>query len=206
MLSRLQVDSLGKRFEKRWVFRRLEFELGTGDSLVVTGRNGSGKSTLLRLIAGLIAPTEGRIGFELNASPVAGQERRHSIGFSALDLALYSALTGREHLRFFGELRGRGLSSQESELTLTRFGLEGRGDDFVGAYSTGMKQRLRLAIATMHAPPLLLLDEPGSGLDEAGRKVLDEVIAQQRERGVLIVATNDADEHRYGELALELDA
>ena len=98
------------------------------------------------------------------------------------------------------------MDQTQIEETLVRFDLKGRGDDLVGAYSTGMKQRLRLAIATMHSPALLLLDEPGSGLDEVGRKVLDEVIAQQRERGILIVATNDIDEHQYGELALELGA
>ncbi|MEI6514025.1 MAG: ABC transporter ATP-binding protein [bacterium] len=206
MLANLCIESLGKKYDKRWVIRQLDFELKSGDSLVVTGRNGSGKSTLVKLIASLLSPTEGIVSLNINSNSTIGDERRHWIGLSALDLALYLTLTGKEHLHFFSEVRGLSLNQTQIEETLVRFDLKGRGDDLVGAYSTGMKQRLRLAIATMHSPALLLLDEPGSGLDEVGRKVLDEVIAQQRERGILIVATNDIDEHQYGELALELGA
>lgn len=201
----VEVTNLGKRFERRWVFRRLQFALQSGDALLVIGRNGAGKSTLLRLIAGLVAPTEGQIALRGDL-PVTPDDRRRFVGLSSPELALYGALTAIEHLQFFASVRGERWSRSMAVSLLDEIGLEQRGNDLISGYSTGMKQRLRLAVATMHRPSLLLLDEPGAGLDDAGRAVLTRLVAEQRQRGTLILATNDPDEHHYGELSLELGA
>lgn len=193
----LRVRGLGKRFERRWVFRALDLNLVLGDSLVVAGRNGAGKSTLLRILAGVIPATEGDTAVEGCVG-----EPRNRIGLCSPEQSLYEALTGSENLRFFARLRG--LSAFDPRACLQRVGLEGRGDDRVSAYSTGMKQRLRLALATMHEPPVLLLDEPGAGLDDAGRAIVDRIVEAARSRGIVIVATNDRAEYRYGDRRLEL--
>ncbi|MEP0766099.1 MAG: ABC transporter ATP-binding protein [Fimbriimonadia bacterium] len=193
----LRVRGLGKRFERRWVFRALDLDLEVSDSLVVAGRNGAGKSTLLKILAGVIPATEGEVAVE-----GCQGEQRNLIGLCSPEQSLYEALTGTENLRFFARLRG--LKAFDPHECLRRIGLQGRGDERVSAYSTGMKQRLRLALATMHEPPVLLLDEPGAGLDEEGRSIVDGIFEHARSRGIVIVATNDRSEYRYGERRLEL--
>lgn len=191
-----RAERLSKRFINRWVFRDLDLQLLHGQSLVVAGRNGSGKSTLLKVVAGLLPCTEGHISIEADGPP------RNRIGLASPEQSLYGPLSGEENLRFFALLRG--LRDVDVAAALEEVGLDGRGGDRVDTYSTGMKQRLRLAAATIHHPPVLLLDEPGSGLDETGRKVIDDVVNRQRERGITLVATNDPAEYRYGEFRLEL--
>jgi ABC-type transport system involved in cytochrome c biogenesis ATPase subunit len=100
----LACHRLGKRFGERWVFRGLELELGVGARLIVRGANGSGKSTLLRLIAGLLAPTEGRVELRANGRPVP--DRTRMLGWCAADAALYRELTGYEHLHWWAQTRG----------------------------------------------------------------------------------------------------
>jgi ABC-type multidrug transport system ATPase subunit len=89
---------------------------------------------------------------------------------------------------------------------LTRFELTERAHERVRAYSTGMRQRLRIAIATLGAPPLLLLDEPDAGLDSAGLQLLEQVIYEQRARGIVVFATNRAESERWGDLCLAMGA
>lgn len=188
----LTVDGLGHRFGPKWLFRGLSFELRRGDCLVVTGSNGSGKSTLIRILAGLIHPTEGAI-----RGP--GDDPRRSIGLSTLESSLYPELTGIEHLNLTGDLRGVHPHAWE----LLKFvGLDPTKTVPVKNFSSGMKSRLRLAIAIQAAPPILLLDEPGASLDQAGRELVASIVHNQKTRGCLILATNDPLEtafatHRY---------
>ncbi len=84
-------------------------------------------------------------------------------------------------------------------------GLGGRGDDLAQTYSSGMRQRLKYACGLLHRPPFLLLDEPGAGLDEAGRTMVERLIAQQRERGLVVLATNEPREVAYGDIVLHLE-
>ncbi|MBI1757061.1 MAG: ABC transporter ATP-binding protein [Fimbriimonas ginsengisoli] len=191
----LRVEGLGVRFGRAWVLRGVSFSLEKGQSLAVTGRNGAGKSTLLKLIAGLLTPSEGRV-----AMP-EGDPRR-TMALSALDGALYPWLTPREHLRLAADLRG--CEHREAEL-LDRVNLTVAAHKAASELSTGMRARLKLAMAIQADPWLLLLDEPGAGLDEEGRALLDVIAREQVERGALVVATNDPAERRLGthELALE---
>lgn len=188
----LKVEALGKRYGSRWLFRNLEFELSAGDALVVLGHNGSGKSTLLRVIADLVRPTEGTV-------QVPEGDQRMSIGLSTLELSLYAQMSAVEHLEFAGKMRG--CDPRSAEL-LERVGLD--PDVLAGQMSTGMKARLRMALAVQHQPKVLLLDEPGAGLDAAGRELAETICREQRARGVLVVATNDPLERRFGTHELEL--
>ena len=190
----VEAKGLGKRYGASWVFRRVEFKLKGGDCLLVTGPNGSGKSTLLKLVAGLEAPTEGRITTQLG-------DCRTSLGYASPHLRPYPALTGREHLELSGRLRGE---ECESGKLLAMVGLAEAADKPTGAYSDGMRSRLRLALAIQTSPKLLLLDEPGAGLDEEGRRLVERIVSEQRERGCVIVATNDPSERRFGEFEIKL--
>jgi len=182
----LRAEGLGKRFGARWLFRRIDLELKAGDRLLVTGPNGCGKSTLLRCLAGLERPSEG----SLTAT---------SLGWSALEGALYPNLTVGEHLEFAADLRG--VAPRSDEL-LEIVELAYAKDVPAQHLSSGMKARLRLALASQPVPDVLLLDEPGASLDAPGRAIVERICAQHP--GAIVIATNDPNERRLGNLELEL--
>lgn len=203
-MYRLELRGVGKRYGWLCVFQNLNAEVESGQVLAVAGRNGSGKSTLLRIIAGLDRPTYGQVLFSQDGRVLSSEERRRQTGLVAVDVSLYGELTGWENLSFFARLYGRPLSPEEGEGLLKEVGLAGRGDDLVQNYSLGMRQRLKYACALLHRPALLLLDEPGANLDEAGRAIVEEVIARQRRHGLVVLATNDPREVAYGDVVLRL--
>lgn len=190
----IAAEGLGRKFGSRWIFRNLDFEVATGQCLAVLGRNGSGKSTLLKVLSGLLGPTEGAV------SGPEGDPRR-ALGYAAIDLALYAALTGREHLELCAKLRG--CSARADEL-LGRVELSRAADQAVGRYSSGMRVRLKLALALQPDPAVLMLDEPTAALDAEGREIVAQAVTEQLGRGAVILATNDPEDRRLAthELAL----
>lgn len=199
----LELRNIHKSFGARDVICGVDLKVDAG-CVAVTGRNGSGKSTLLRIVAGLLAPSSGEVVFEVDGSPVLDEMRRDLVGLVAPDLTLYDELSAMENLEFFARVRGTTKTDGELRSLLCRLGLEGREDDRVGSYSSGMRQRAKYGFAMMHDPIVLLLDEPSANLDEAGVGVVDSVISEWRERGIVILATNERDELRYGDRVLEL--
>jgi heme ABC exporter ATP-binding subunit CcmA len=204
----LTVTGVRKSYGARRVLHEVSFSVVPGEVVAITGANGSGKSTLLKVVAGLLRPSKGEIILTVDGkSSHEPADRRRAVGYAAPDLSLYPELTGRENLRFFDRVRGIAAPEDDYEELLRSVGLSGRGDDPVGAYSSGMRQRMRLAFATMSAPPLLLLDEPSLALDEKGVALVGEMIATQRARGgVTLLATNDAREVALGDRAFGLGA
>lgn len=188
------MEGLGKKFGERWLFRNLQFNLAVGEGLIVTGTNGSGKSTLLKVLAGLVSPSAGKVKRKLT-------DYRTGLGFAALEMSLYPALTAREHLELCGELRG---CAADWEMWLDRIELAHAANLPASKMSTGMKARLKFALAMQARPSILLLDEPGAGLDEKGKSLVSSLCAEQLQRGVLVVATNDAEERKLGTLELEI--
>jgi len=126
---------------------------------------------------------------------------RHTIGLCALDQSVYSQLTVEEHLELTADLRG--CPARIDEL-LKKIDLAYARDVVAGHLSTGMRARLKIAMAIQADPAALLLDEPGAGLDEDGRNLVARITSEQSERGCVIVATNDPAERRLANLELEL--
>ena len=202
---RLVASGLGKRFGRRVLFRDLAFEVGPGGGLAIRGANGAGKSTLLQIIAGVQAPSAGEVRLTLGGAEVERQERPLRVGFVAPYLNLYDAFSAEENLGFLARARRLPGADVRIAAALERVGLGARGGDFVRTYSSGMRQRLRLAAALLAAPAVLLLDEPTSNLDEAGRSVVAAVAAEHRAAGgVLVVATNDEREAAFCDAAVEI--
>jgi heme exporter protein A len=204
-MIRIELHKVGKRYGRLRVFRDMGAEVRSGQVLVIAGRNGSGKSTLLRIVAGLARPTSGQVVFYEEDRVLAPEERRRRSGLVAVDVAMYGELTAWENLSFFARVRNLRLSSEEGERALAEVGLAGRADDLVQTYSSGMRQRLKYACALLHRPPFLLLDEPGSNLDEAGRAIVEGIIGRQRERGLVVLATNEPREVAYGDIVLRVE-
>ena len=170
---------LGKRYGERRVFAGLDIEVGDEDFLLVTGRNGSGKTTLLRMLAGLTAPTSGELVLP----------DRREIGFLAHEPLVYRELTPLENLTLFGRLYRIPERGERVGMLLERFGLWDARHERVSTFSRGMQQRLGLCRVLLHAPKLLLLDEPFNALDADGAAHLDTVL---RERGrAVVVATHE---------------
>ena len=201
----VRAEKLSHRYGRRQTgIASLEFAFAGPGAVAVTGPNGSGKSTLLRILAGLLRPSEGRTLVRVEGRALAPSERRRALGLATPELAFYEEFTAAENLRFAGETHGLADPGRAAREALELVGLSPRADDKVSGYSSGMKQRLRLAFALLHQPSLLLLDEPGSHLDDAGRAAVRAVVARQSERGLVLIATNDAQEIQLAERCLEL--
>ena len=192
-LSPLRLRGITMAYGRRLLFSDIDAEVLAGRCLVVSGLNGAGKSTLLKIIAGLIRPEAGKIEF------------KGARGYAAPDVQLYGELTGSENLAFFARLRG--VSAAGNAALLAQVGLPtARGRDFVSAYSSGMRQRLKLAVSLIGNPPLLIWDEPTATLDSAGRRLTDALLSRCLESdGIAVVATNDpAEAERWGDLSLQI--
>ncbi len=188
----------------RVLFEGLSVSVKPGEILVVTGANGAGKSTLLRIVAGLARPEAGMVRFS-GAHAGGAAQNRLQFGYLSPDVNLYGELSGLENIDFFARLRG--LPAGQGAALLAQVGLgANRGKDLAGAYSSGMRQRLKLAVSLLGAPSLLVWDEPTLALDERGILRVDEILDAHRARGGLaVVATNDAGEAgRWGDKTLRI--
>lgn len=200
----LEAEGLGHVYASGRGLAPVNLDLGGPGVAAVTGPNGSGKSTLLRLLAGLLRPTGGRWRLLQDGREVPPAARRAMLGYSAPELAFYEELTCRENLAFAAAARGLRDGAARAAAALERVGLSACADDRAGALSSGMRQRLRLAFATLHRPPLLLLDEPGSHLDEPGRAVMERIVGEESGHGLVVIATNDDREWGLAERRIEL--
>jgi heme exporter protein A len=187
----VKVASVAKHFNRRPVFADISFEVRTGDVFGIVGRNGSGKSTLLKIVAGVLTPSRGSVAYERDGAAIPPEHLFRSIGFVAPYLMLFDEFSAAENIRLFAGVRGIPYSTSETASLLERVGLPTDRDDPVRAFSSGMKQRVKLAFAILHRPPVLLFDEPISNLDNDGVETVYAIIREQRERGCVIIATND---------------
>ncbi len=191
----LTVSGLSKEFNRRMIFRNVSFTISTGEALALTGKNGSGKSTLIKILSGVLTPFKGNVVFTVNGARIGPDDIKSAIGLVSPYLQLYDEFTGLENLLVLSSIRSNGsIRAGRAEALLDRFGLAARQHDLVRGYSSGMKQRLKYAFALLHAPGVLLLDEPTSNLDAEGIEVVRQVVREQQKTGVLILATNDEDE------------
>ena len=190
----IEVNGLGKKYGSRWILRDLTFSLSAGDCLIVTGKNGAGKSTLLKLLSGLERPTTGTVKTETT-------DYRTELSYCALDQATFANLTVTEHLSLAAKMRG--IQSEDSTL-IHNCGLNEHKDHQAQYLSSGLRSRLKIAIAIQSNPKILLWDEPGVALDGAGKALIERIIGEQKQRGVLVIATKDLDERRFGTHELEL--
>ncbi len=177
----LRASGLERRYGSRAVLRGISFDLPRLGALVVTGPNGSGKTTLLRLLVGLAAPTRGTLEIAVD---------RGRVGYVGHEPILYRELTALENLDLFGRLYRVPERRERIGMLLERYGLWDARAERVSAFSRGMTQRLALCRALLHAPELLVLDEPHSALDEDGAVLLDGELASLAETCALVVATH----------------
>jgi heme exporter protein A len=200
----LKLSNICKHYTQTLLFEDISFELHPGEIMAITGWNGSGKSTLLRIIAGLVRPSLGQVEMFFKGESIPKESRRRFLGMVAPALSLYDELTALENLEFFCKVRGITCDHKSCLDLMERVGLTENAHKLCRNYSSGMKQRLKLAQALLHNPPLLLLDEPGCNLDSKGMEVVEEVISKQRQLGMTVIASNEKREVDYGDRILNL--
>ena len=192
--DRVAVVQLGRHYGRRRALADISFTAAAGDIVGLLGPNGAGKSTLLALLGTLLAPSSGRIEYGTAAGALDRAALRGRIGMLGHDLFLYPELTAHENLVFFGRLYGRADAPARAAAALERADLSARAGDAVAALSRGMRQRVALERALLHAPRLLLLDEPFTGLDQASAAALVARLRDEQRRGVVtVLATHDLD-------------
>jgi len=185
----IEVQGLVKTFGLKPVLRGLDLEVPAGAFLTVVGPNGAGKTTLLRILATLSRPSGGRVriaGYEL---PGQADLVRQWLGVLSHQPLLYGDLTAEENLRFFGRMYGVPRLEARIDATLQQVGLSARRRDLVRTFSRGMWQRLSIARALLHDPPVLLLDEPYTGLDPDASAMLDELLRNAVGQGRTVLMT-----------------
>ncbi|NPA90485.1 MAG: heme ABC exporter ATP-binding protein CcmA [Chloroflexi bacterium] len=185
----IHVRGLVKRFGYTVVLKGISLDIEAGESVVLLGPNGAGKTTLLRILATLLKPSAGRVtvaGEDIVRHP---QAVRHLLGYVSHHPLLYPDLTARENLRFYAQLYGLPEPDARIDELLERVGLARRGDDLVRTFSRGMVQRLTIARALLHNPPILLLDEPDTGLDPQAANMLARLLQDVAVEGRTILLT-----------------
>jgi Cu-processing system ATP-binding protein len=197
---RVVFEEVAKRFDERIVFRSVSGEAAPGEVLAVTGPNGSGKSTLLSILCGLLRATKGSVRYlGSDGREIERGSWGQVLGAVAPAMSVYEELDAMENLRFFAHVRGLRDADEHCRSCLERVGLDPDRRTLVVGYSTGMRQRLKIAQAMLHGPRVLFLDEPGSNLDPAGREWLAGWVRSEREAGTtVILATNDPVEMQWG--------
>lgn len=194
-MSQIEIcaRSLEKRFGPVAALRGVDLDIEGGRALAVLGPNGAGKSTLLRILAGLARPTAGSISIRRGGREPDGRgHARAWVGFAGHTTFLYPELTARENLVFHGRVQGVVDPGLRADQLLEEEGLTAVADRRAGSFSRGMAQRLSIARALVQNPPLLLLDEPFTGLDRRAGDRLSERLQRLRSEGrTILLVTHD---------------
>jgi heme exporter protein A len=175
----LELEGIGKRFGHRTVLHGINLALQGGEVILLTGANGTGKTTLMRIMAGLIRQTQGVI----KSSGIKAGE----VGYLGHSPSVYPGLSALDNLAFWQRVNEKPYTADVLNATLKRVELERHGFERAAGFSRGMLQRLNIARLLLQEPLLLLLDEPGTGLDVASTAILRREITTAKDRGAAVV-------------------
>jgi len=191
--DRVDLAEVSRHFGRRRAVAKVSLRVRSGEILGLLGPNGAGKSTLIGMMATLVAPTLGSVSYAGSTARDAGPAIRARIGLLAHELHLYPELTARQNLEFFARLHGVDAGAVVTP-ALESAGLADRASDEVTGFSRGMRQRLALERALLHAPRLVLLDEPFTGLDDRAVTIVANRLRRMAACGsIVVLATHDLD-------------
>lgn len=201
----ITAKNICHKFNQRSIFNSIFFNINNGQSIVITGPNGSGKTTLIRIICHLIRPSEGQLIFTRNNKKLSIDKLYQHIGLVGPYLQLYNDLSAFENYKFFAKIRGIGYDLRYFKYLMKKMGLAGRELDELNTYSSGMLQRAKYVMALIHQPHILILDEPTANLDDDGAAIVYEIMEAQKKDKILILATNEPKEFKFGEQNISLN-
>lgn len=193
---RISLSEAGKRYNREWIFRHFNYEFLPGKSYAITGANGSGKSTLLQVLSSSIENSEGTIDWSANGKKIDNESVYKHLSLAAPYLEVIEEMTAKEFLLFHSQFKPLlpGISVEEIISTVQ---LHSASNKQIRYYSSGMKQRVKLAQAIFTNKPLLLLDEPCTNLDETGYALYHELIEKYCSNKTIIVSSNDVNEYAF---------
>lgn len=196
-MQMIETHDLSKQFSDFWAVDGVDLHVKPGQILALLGQNGAGKTTTVRMLNSLLNPTRGWARVAGYDTVREGQKVRASVGVLTEQHGLYMRMSGEEYLDFFGEVYslGSNIRKARSDYLLDYFGLGRAAKQRIGEYSKGMRQKLALARALMHEPPVLLLDEPTSAMDpESARLVRDEIARLRSSQRCILICTHNLGE------------
>jgi len=196
MLS-IQLKQVGKKYNKEWIFKDLNYDIHANQKLLISGGNGSGKSTLLQVLSGFITPNVGSIIYHLGDESIVIDKVKNYISFASPYLQLiedFTPLELIEHIQTYKPF----VNNINTDEVIDRLELTPAKNKFIKQFSSGMKQRLKLGVAILSDTPLLLLDEPISNLDKNAISWYQQLISDYSENRTIIVCSNAlGDEHFF---------
>jgi len=196
------LNKAGKRFSREWIFRNLNYEFVAGRSYAITGPNGSGKSTLLQILSASMLLNEGDAVW-MNGESLEPDSIHLYISFAAPYLELIEEMTAKEFLFFHSKFKTF-IKKFSVEEILNMAGLIHAADKQIRFYSSGMKQRLKLAQAIFSDAPVVLLDEPCTNLDATGFDLYYNWVAEFCKERLLIISCNDVNEYKFCDEQLKI--
>lgn len=199
----ITLTDTGKRYSREWIFRHVSLHVREGGRYAITGPNGSGKSTLLQVMAGAVLPSEGRVEARREGRVVPEDQLHRHIALAAPYLELVEELSGREQVAFHARFKPLTLPGDE---LLTEAGLAEAADKQIRYYSSGMKQRLKLALAFHSHSEVVLLDEPFTNLDAAGIRWYRQLLERSASGRLILIGSNDPSEYEGVEEVISMNA
>ncbi len=202
----ISAKGINKYFGEKRIFKDINFDVRNGESIAIVGHNGAGKTTLVRILCGLIRQTDGSIRYTVDGKKIERENIYPYIGLVGPYLELYEELTAQENLDFFAKMRNMTNPQARIAELMEKVGLSGREHDEVKTYSSGMRQRLKYVFALLHRPTVLVLDEPTSNLDKEGTATVYQIMQEQKKDKILILATNDEADLKYGDKQIAVNS
>jgi ABC-type multidrug transport system ATPase subunit len=199
----IELKNLGKRFNRQWIFRKLDFSFRQGKAYAITGYNGSGKSTLLQIMAGAIEKNEGEIIFQAAGKQIDPENYYRYFSFSAPYLELIEELTLTEFFQFHFSLKPV-LEGFTIPQVIDKIELTNAANKQIRQFSSGMKQRAKLGQAFFSRVPIVLLDEPTANLDVQGVELYLKLVSAFGKDRLLIICSNDEHEISFCEQRLHI--
>lgn len=190
---KIELHHLGRRFGRDWIFRGIDLELASGSQSIIVGNNGSGKSTLLQLLSGFLSPSEGQLVWSADAKAVEQEKLFKHISIAAPYLDVFDDLTLTEMVSFQDRFRPW-INHLEPTEIIRKMELEPHANKSIRHFSSGMRQRVKLALAILTSSDLLCLDEPSSNLDTNAIQWYRSLLAEFANNRTIIISTNDVKE------------
>jgi ABC-type multidrug transport system ATPase subunit len=190
----ITVENLSKRFNREWIFRKLSYTFKSGKTYAITGPNGSGKSTLLQILWGQMPPTAGTIRYEKDQKEIEIDTVFRNLSVATPYMDLIDEFTLIEQLRFHFKMRKQSGNRSMEEMMKEMYLYDAR-DKYIGNFSSGMKQRLKLALAFFTESDAIFLDEPGTNLDRTAFQWYLNQLQQLPKDRLIFIASNQPDEY-----------
>lgn len=192
----ITLENCGKRFNRNWIFKDINRTFTSGTSYAILGANGSGKSTLLQCMAGYMAISKGKVVFTENNQPVQEDHKYRYISLASPFLELVEEFTLRETVDFHFRMKKPVFINHPKEI-IEITGLQASADKQLKFFSSGMKQRVKIALAVFSETPVLMLDEPCTNFDAKGIEWYHQLIENHTQNRLVIVASNQPNEYSF---------